>query len=108
LLRQRLGAGLPDPAGARRRIHDLERRLRQAQAYRLASLERRLAAAGNQLRALGPQQTLARGYAIARDQQGRIVRDAASLGIGQTLDLSLADGAATVSVDDVAPGRPLA
>ncbi|CAB3926018.1 Exodeoxyribonuclease 7 large subunit [Achromobacter anxifer] len=58
----------------------------------------RLASATAQLRALDPGNTLARGYAIARDGQGRIVRDAAALAPGQALDLSFAQGGAEVSV----------
>ncbi|MNJ79730.1 exodeoxyribonuclease VII large subunit [compost metagenome] len=50
------------------------------------------------MRALDPGNTLARGYAIARDADGRIVRDAAALQAGQALDLSFAQGGAQVDV----------
>ena len=63
----------------------------------------RLAAAGAQLRALDPGNTLARGYAIARDAQGRILRDAASLQPGQALELRFARGGAQAEVTEVRP-----
>ncbi|MEN4922956.1 exodeoxyribonuclease VII large subunit, partial [Achromobacter spanius] len=65
----------------------------------------RLAAATAQLRALDPGNTLARGYAIARDADGRIVRDAASLSVGQPLDLSFAQGGAHVQVQQTRKTR---
>ncbi|MGV2865152.1 exodeoxyribonuclease VII large subunit, partial [Achromobacter sp. AGC39] len=65
----------------------------------------RLAAATAQLRALDPGNTLSRGYAIARDGDGRIVRDAASLATGQALDLSFAQGGAQVQVQQTRKNR---
>ena len=55
------------------------------------------------LRALDPGNTLARGYAIARDAQGRILRDAASLQPGQALELRFARGGAQAEVTEVRP-----
>lgn len=107
LLRQRLAAEAPDPARTRTQVQELARRLRQGESYRLAKLQDRLASSANQLRALGPQQTLARGYAIARDDQGRIVRQASTLQSGQSLSLSFAEGAADVLVSAVDDSRPL-
>ena len=51
-----------------------------------------------QLRALGPEQTLNRGYAIISDQNGAIVRDADALKSGDQLNAKLAKGAATLIV----------
>lgn len=107
-LTQRLGHGadrLAPPTAqvdrGRERLDTLVRRLRQAQAWRLDGLERRAEAALGQLRALGPQQTLARGYAIARDAQGRVVRNAGQLQPGHGLQLDLAEGGADVVVQTV-------
>ncbi|VFR78295.1 Exodeoxyribonuclease VII large subunit [plant metagenome] len=63
-----------------------------------------LQALSGQLRALDPQQTLARGYAIARDPDGRIVRDAGTLERGARLSLRFAQGEAQVDVREVTPG----
>jgi len=98
LLKQRLAHRAPDTGRAADRLGGALRRLGQAQARLQAQRRDRLAAATAQLRALDPGNTLARGYAIARDAHGRIVRDAASLAAGQALDLSFAQGGANVEV----------
>lgn len=98
LLKQRLAHRAPDTGRAADRLGGALRRLGQAQARLQAQRRDRLAAATAQLRALDPGNTLARGYAIARDAHGRIVRDAASLAAGQALDLSFAQGGANVVV----------
>ncbi len=52
-----------------------------------------------QLRALSPQRTLDRGYAIAQLPDGRAVRDAADAPSGTKLRLTLAVGAIAATVD---------
>jgi exodeoxyribonuclease VII large subunit len=98
LLAQRLAHRVPDTGRAADRLNGALRQLGQAHARLLGQRRDRLAAATAQLRALDPGNTLARGYAIARDGQGRIVRDAAALAAGQALDLSFAQGGALVEV----------
>ncbi|VCU71311.1 Exodeoxyribonuclease 7 large subunit [Pigmentiphaga humi] len=105
LMRRRLAAELPDPVRLSARTAELARQLRQCQAYRLASLQQRLASHAAHLRALGPEQTLARGYAIVRDEHGAIVRQARGLQPGGKLELSLAEGAAQAEVTAVQPER---
>ena len=89
LLAQRLEHRKPDTRRAAERVANAARQLGQAHARLRLQARNRLAAAGAQLRALDPGNTLARGYAIARDAQGRILRDAASLQPGQALELRL-------------------
>ncbi|MGN6456069.1 MAG: exodeoxyribonuclease VII large subunit [Achromobacter mucicolens] len=105
LLAQRLSHRVPDTGRAAERLAGAVRRLGQAQARLLVERRNRLAAASAQLRALDPGNTLARGYAIARDEQGRIVRDAAALSAGQPLDLSFAQGGAQVQVQSTRSTR---
>ncbi|WP_334165861.1 exodeoxyribonuclease VII large subunit [Achromobacter mucicolens] len=105
LLAQRLSHRVPDTGRAAERLAGAVRRLGQAQARLLVERGNRLAAASAQLRALDPGNTLARGYAIARDEQGRIVRDAAALSAGQPLDLSFAQGGAQVQVQSTRSTR---
>jgi len=107
LLRQRLIAQLPDPARMAVRVDDLARRLRQCQAYQLAGLKQRLASHAAHLRALGPEQTLARGYAIVRDEHGGIVRQARTLHAGERLELNFAEGTAQAAVTAIEPDRGL-
>jgi exodeoxyribonuclease VII large subunit len=59
-----------------------------------------------QLGQLDPAAVLARGYAIVRDRDGYIVRDAANLGIGQSLQLQLGRGRAEVEVRRTCPEAP--
>src|SRR5690606_23549136 len=100
LLAQRLAHCVPDTARAAERLHAIARRLAQAQARQLAASQARAAAAAAHLRALDPRHTLARGYAIVRDEQGRILRDAAVLAQGQSLDVTFSHGSAQVRVLD--------
>jgi exodeoxyribonuclease VII large subunit len=51
-----------------------------------------------QLRALSPEQTLSRGYAIVRSTQGQVIRSSQDLKLGQIVEISLAKGAASVQV----------
>lgn len=77
LLAQRLGAAL-----------------REQHQQRLGAL-RNMAAA---LAHLNPEATLARGFSIVRDASGRLVTNADSLRVGQTVSLHLAHGAVEASV----------
>ncbi|SAI74420.1 exodeoxyribonuclease large subunit [Bordetella ansorpii] len=101
LLAQRLVHRAPRTAPAQQGVRTLAEQLRRAHARLLAARRAALQGAAAQLRAFDPQHTLARGYAIVRDAEGAIVRDAARLAPGQRLDLSLARGGATVDVAQV-------
>lgn len=96
----------------RRRLEDLRKRTRAAAAtlrqvfarYREAQ-RGRLAAAAAALKALGPDRTLARGYAIVFDERGNVVTEARRTSIGQEVDIALRTGrlgAEITSKDDVA------
>ncbi|MGB8435639.1 MAG: exodeoxyribonuclease VII large subunit [Burkholderiales bacterium] len=50
--------------------------------------------------ALDPRAVLERGYSITRDQEGRAVRDSATVARGAHLDLTFARGTAQVRVED--------
>lgn len=91
----------------RARVDHLAAALHQAQARRLERMSQRVQTAAAQLRALGPQETLARGYAIARAANGSIVRDAATLTAGQALTVSFAQGGADVRVETTSPSAGL-
>lgn len=55
------------------------------------------------LRALSPQGTLERGYAIVRDGQGTVVRSASDLSGGQSVHVRLASGHIDADVTSVTP-----
>ena len=57
------------------------------------------------LRALSPQSTLDRGYAVVRDPEGAIVRDAAALDVRDAVSMRFAVGSADAEVTAVHPCR---
>jgi exodeoxyribonuclease VII large subunit len=98
-LERRLGALLPTARIAR--AHQLLDQLgSRRDAAMLALLERRRQALGRlgaQMVALSPLAVLDRGYAMVA-KQGAIVRDAAQVAVGDTLDVRLSRGALEVVV----------
>jgi len=81
----------------------IERTSDQLRAAPRLMLERRrsvLTASGGRLRALSPQGTLERGYAIVR-AQGRVVRSATAVSPGAQLEVRLADGSLAARVEEV-------
>ncbi len=75
--------------------------LHQRMVQRLDLALSRLTIAQRQLEALSPESTLARGYAIAMTDQGRVVTHAQQLEVGQPLTLKLGKGGANVRVEKV-------
>ncbi|OZI19353.1 exodeoxyribonuclease VII large subunit [Bordetella genomosp. 9] len=88
----------PDLERARDRLRDRMRRLQSAQGRLLEQRRARLASLATQLRAFDPQNVLARGYSLVRDERGNVVRDAAVLAPGQSLQVRFSQGSADVTV----------
>src|SRR2546425_11949674 len=87
------------PAQLRQRLSDARARFdsvytgsNAAAATRLEQAKQRFGLAAASLDALSPLAVLQRGYAIAQDQEGRLVRDAQAVSIGDSLRLRLARG----------------
>lgn len=74
-----------------RRLDAVQLRLAQARP-RLNTAHARLERLAAGLAALNPQAVLARGYAIARDARGCIVRDGRQIAVDETLSLRFARG----------------
>lgn len=100
LLTQRLAHSLPDTQRSAQRVRALSEQLQRTQRRILTLRQTNMASVAARLRALDPTHTLARGYAIARDSDGRIVQDAAMLIAGQRLDIQFARGRARVELVD--------
>jgi len=81
------------------RAAELARRLQAGTLQSLASRAARLEALARGLAALDPHAVLERGFAIVRDAEGRALRDAAALSIGDRLDITLAHGGAAARVE---------
>ncbi len=97
--------GAPDAAALR---WELERVGASGVARMRSLLERarhELAAASGRTQAISPLAVLERGYALARDEQGRLVRDAAELAVGAVLDLRFAYGEASAEVMEIRGSR---
>jgi exodeoxyribonuclease VII large subunit len=85
----------------RERLGATRERLRRAPRLVLERRRSALEHAAGRLRALSPQATLGRGYAIVR-RDGAIVREAAALARGDRVDVQLAAGSFGASVEDIA------
>ena len=80
-------------------------RLRHAAEIACARAVSRVERAALRLQALGPEQVLARGYALLEDHRGRPITSVAALSVGETISARLADGSAELSTRSIAP-RP--
>lgn len=99
----------------------LDQRLDQYQAYlgqlrgrlshgvqiELRQVQNRCTALGDRLRALDPAIVLRRGYALVRDQQGRVVIDATTVDPQATLSVELTQGRLTVQVIAIHPSTAM-
>ena len=78
-------------------------RLTAAQDRRLERERARIDAAARQLRTLGPAATLERGYAIALDDAGHVLRSATDVQPGDAVAVRLAAGSLTTRVEETTP-----
>lgn len=102
LLSHRLGGHLPRVTLAQQtRLTQLDGELWRVVARRLVGDAQRLDALAARLRALDPQQVLARGYAWLSDAAGRPVTSVQQVATGAALQAVLHDGTADVVVTGV-------
>ena len=102
----RLRMARPQTGRNKAALKHLGERLRAAMHRALETARHRSGLSSAQLGQLDPAAVLARGYAIVRDGDGHIVRDAAALDIGQPLQLQLGRGRAEVEVSLTCPEAP--
>jgi exodeoxyribonuclease VII large subunit len=97
---------LAERAGAlRERLDERGHRLSRVSAAALLRLRERLVATERQLGAVGPEQTLARGYSYTTLEDGTLVRSVGSAPAGTRIRTVVADGAIASTVDGLAdPG----
>lgn len=99
MLAVRIRALCPTIGPAREHLERLSRRLTEAAARLIADRQRRTDTLAVQLALLAPQAVLARGYSIARDRQGHIVRSIDDLAQGDALEIQLHDGRVNTRVE---------
>ena len=85
----------------RRVIAQLDKRLATTMRQTLAAREKRLAALAHLLDSVSPLSTLARGYAILSDAEGRVLRAATDTTPGARVQARLASGSIDCTVDAV-------
>ena len=89
---------LPDLSALRARLVHADAELLAGQRRLLVRQQTRLESVGAQLRALSPEHTLARGYAIVRTEDKKILRKSVDAQLGQTLEVTLAEGVLNATV----------
>ena len=85
----------------RSRLADRQQRLQRRQRQILERLSTGLAQQQQLLRSLGPDNTLARGYALVTDGQGKIIRQARANVPGDGIRVRLAEGGLQAQVTAV-------
>lgn len=80
------------------RVDMLANRLDQSMERRLTTARNRLALLEARLTAVNPQAILARGYAIVRDPNGRLLRTVQNAAVGDHLHVQLSDGIIEVEI----------
>jgi exodeoxyribonuclease VII large subunit len=101
-----LAAAAPDIGAMRQRTADLVDRSARALEGRVTRDRAALDGLRDGLRALGPQATLARGYAIAQLADGSIVRDARGVSVGDPLTVTVARGTLSTRVTQTRDEEP--
>lgn len=85
-------------ARMRERVDRLGRRLERCLVERVVALRSRLDLSGATLKAISPEATLKRGYAILEDSEGKPVTQVAATAVGDRLRASLSDGILELTV----------
>ncbi len=102
---RRISLARPDPGQYRAQVDQAGLRFDASASRNLRALNAALDGLGARLQALNPHAVLERGYAIATDRAGRIVRDSAELAIGERLSVRFAHGAADTEVKKIDSGN---
>ena len=97
---QRLRMQCPDVARLQEQQANLARRLSSAMQYIRVRHDARLVALQQHLQHLDPQQVLARGYSMVRDAQGNVVLSSERIALGESLDITFAQGGARAVVQE--------
>lgn len=84
-----------------RQLDELQQRANRALRNGLESRNSQVASMAGQLESLSPLKVLARGYALAQDTNGTIVRSAGELTPGDEISVRLSRGRVTATVTDV-------
>jgi len=81
------------------RLNYLQQRLKQSLPPYFEQLRQKIASLAREMDAFSPLATLGRGYALIKDEQGKLVKSASLLNPGQQVIVQFADNKALVTVD---------
>ncbi len=87
--------------GAKAALRSIEGRLQFAFTRELQGKQQQLAGLSRMLNSVSPLPTMARGFAVVKNQQGQVVSALAQLGRGDTTTTFLRDGAVISEVKDL-------
>ena len=96
-----LAAARPQPEIRLERLKHLEQRLHDRMRWQISQQSGKLNLLAGSLIQLDPQAVLKRGYALAIGPDGRAVRDASRLAVGDKLQISFARGMAQATVEQI-------
>lgn len=98
LTRAKLAHAEPRLPALRADVNRQTQRLSESALRQLERQRQRLAAASQTLEALSPRNILGRGYAIVRNDDGKIIKNALDLSVGEQLGVELGQGRLSVGV----------
>lgn len=101
LLVARLAHNAPQLTQRHDHLHTLAARLSSRAVYNLNTAGARAHAAGQTLHALNPRQVLSRGYAIVRNGNQKVIKNALDLNVEETLSIEFDRGTAQADVKSV-------
>lgn len=90
-----------------RRVQSAHERLMQRQPRALEAFEHAFALRAGRLHDLSPLAVLSRGYAVAQDASGHVVKSVASAPAGSNINVALADGTLHCTVNSSTPTQSL-
>ncbi len=99
----RLARLQPELSGTRQLVAQFGHELQRAAQTSLRQRRERLETLASHLQHLCPESVLARGYAIARDSRGRVLRSVGKASAGMAVDVQLADGTLHTRVTGTGP-----
>jgi len=99
----RLARLQPELSGTRQLVAQFGHELQRAAQTSLRQRRERLETLASHLQHLCPESVLARGYAIARDSRGRVLRSVGEASAGMAVDVQLADGTLHTRVTGTGP-----
>lgn len=105
LVRLRSSRALTDPEAfiqdKRMLLDFMQKRISASENAILAGKRQTFGALAASLDALSPLKVLARGYAVAKTADGKIIKSGTDVGVGDKIDVDLGSGSLGCTVDDV-------